>query len=74
MEIIDSHHHLWDLDLFQYDWMPEDNPILRQSYVPDDLAPILEDCSVSGSVVVQADQSVEEAKFLLTCAKDFPWL
>ena len=74
MEIIDSHHHLWDLNLFQYDWMPEDNPILRQSYVPDDLAPILEDCSVSGSVVVQADQTVEEAKFLLKCANDFPWI
>ena len=74
MEIIDAHHHLWDLDLFQYDWMPEDNPILRQSYVPDDLAPILEDCSVSGSVVVQADQTVEEAKFLLKCANDFPWI
>ena len=74
MEIIDAHHHLWDLDLFQYDWMPEDNPILRQSYVPDDLAPILEDCSVSGSVVVQADQTVEEANFLLKCANDFPWI
>jgi L-fuconolactonase len=74
MEIIDSHHHLWDLHLFQYDWMPEDNPILRQSYLPDELAPILENCSVSGSVVVQADQTVEEAKFLLKCANDFPWM
>ncbi len=74
MEIIYSHHHLWDLDLFQYDWMPEDNPILRQSYVPDDLAPILENYSVTGSVVVQADQTVEEAKFLLKCANDFPWI
>tara|TARA_B100000470_G_scaffold215546_1_gene197938 strand:+ start:3320 stop:4153 length:834 start_codon:yes stop_codon:yes gene_type:complete len=74
MEIIDSHHHLWDLNLFQYDWMPEDNPILRQSYLPDELAPILENCSVSGSVVVQADQTVEEAKFLLKCANDFPWM
>ena len=74
MEIIDSHHHLWDLDLFQYDWMPEDNTILRQSYVPDYLAPIFENFSISGSVVVQADQTVEEAKFLLKCANDFPWI
>jgi len=74
MEIIDSHHHLWDLNLFQYAWMPENNPILRQSYVPDDLAPIFETYSISGSVVVQADQTVEEAKFLLKCANDFPWI
>ena len=72
MEIIDSHHHLWDLDLFQYDWMPEDNTILRQRYVPDDLAPIFENYSISGSVVVQADQTIEEAKFLLKSANDFP--
>ncbi len=74
MEIVDSHHHLWDLDLFQYEWMPEDNTILRRSYLPADLAPILEQCSVSASVVVQADQTVEEAKFLLECANDFPWI
>tara|TARA_Y100000588_G_scaffold290193_1_gene308926 strand:+ start:57 stop:890 length:834 start_codon:yes stop_codon:yes gene_type:complete len=74
MEIIDSHHHLWDLNLFQYAWMPENNPILRQSYIPDDLAPIFETYSISGSVVVQADQTVEEAKFLLKCANDFPWI
>ena len=74
MEIVDSHHHLWDLDLFQYEWMPEDNTILRRSYLPSDLASILEQCSVSGSVVVQADQTVEEAKFLLECANDFPWI
>ena len=74
MEIVDSHHHLWDLSLFQYEWMPEDNTILRQSYLPADLAPILEHCSVEGSVVVQADQTVEEAKFLLECANDFAWI
>ena len=74
MEIVDSHHHLWDLSLFQYELMPEDNTILRQSYLPADLAPILEHCSVEGSVVVQADQTVEEAKFLLECANDFVWI
>ena len=74
MGIIDSHHHLWDLDLFEYEWMPEDNSILRQSYLPVDLTPILEQNSVLGSVLVQADQTVEEAKFLLKCANDSPFI
>lgn len=74
MEIIDSHHHLWDLDLFQYEWMPENNPVLRQSYLPSRLRQILDKCGVRGTVLVQADQSVEEAKFLLKCAREFPWI
>ena len=72
MGIIDSHHHLWDLNLFEYDWMPKDDNILRQSYLPIDLAPILEKNDVVGSVLVQADQAGGEAKFLIDCANEVP--
>ncbi|HCE76552.1 MAG TPA: amidohydrolase [Dehalococcoidia bacterium] len=74
MGIIDSHHHLWDLNLFEYDWMPKDDNILRQSYLPIDLAPILEKNDVVGSVLVQADQTGGEAKFLIDCANGVPWI
>ena len=74
MGIIDSHHHLWDLNLFEYDWMPKDDNILRQSYLPIDLAPILEKNDVVGSVLVQADQAGGEAKFLIDCANEVPWI
>lgn len=74
MGIIDSHHHFWDLNLFEYDWMPKGDSILRQTYLPIDLAPILKKNDVVGSVLVQADQTVGEAKFLIDCANQVPWI
>lgn len=38
---------------------------IRRDYLPEDLKPILEENGVSGTILVQADQSEAETKFLL---------
>ena len=65
---VDSHHHFWDLERFDYEWMPPEPSVLRRSYLPADLRPVLERNGVKRTVLVQAHASVEEAEFLLALA------
>lgn len=67
--IVDSHQHFWDLGRFQYEWMPPGPSVLRRNYMPQDMVPLLERNSISSTVLVQAHQSVEEARFLLDLAE-----
>ena len=48
--------------------MPPAPSVVRQNYLPDDLRPAIEAAEISRTVIVQAHQSVEEAKFLLGLA------
>ena len=70
---IDSHHHLWDLSRFHYDWMPPGDSIIKRDYLPADLEPLLERNGISATMLVQAHESVEEAEWLLDlfAAHDF---
>jgi L-fuconolactonase len=67
---IDAHQHFWDLERLTYPWMPPAPSILRRTYVPSDLQPILETHRFEGSVVVQAHQSLDEARWLLQLARE----
>ena len=69
---VDSHHHFWDLERFDYEWMPPEPSVLRRNYLPRDLRPVLERNGVERTVLVQAHASVEEAEFLLALAQESP--
>ena len=43
---VDSHHHFWDLERFQYDWMPPPPSVLRRRYFPEDMAPLLDQTGI----------------------------
>ena len=66
---VDSHIHLWDRDRFEYSWMPPDASVLHRSYLPQDIAPLMERNGVSKVVLIQAEESVEESEFLLDLAE-----
>ena len=67
--IIDSHHHLWDLQKRDYPWMsPNLKPIYRNFSV-EDLAKTIAPYDVRGTVLVQAHQSVEESLWMLDIAE-----
>lgn len=42
--------------------------VLRCDYLPDQLLPVLNVCGVSGTIAVQADQSIAETNFLIELA------
>ena len=66
--MIDSHQHFWQVGLFAYPWMSSDLGVLYRDYLPDDLAPILQQNGVKQTVLVQASNSVAESRWLLDLA------
>lgn len=66
--IIDSHQHFWQVGRFAYPWMSSDLGVLYRDYLPDDLAPILQQNGVKQTVLVQASNSVAESRWLLDLA------
>jgi len=66
--MIDSHHHLWRYDPDEYDWMDDSMEALRKDFLPGDLEPLLRQSGVTGTVVVQARQCLEETEWLLELA------
>lgn len=66
--IVDAHQHYWQLSRFDYGWIAPDNAVLRRDYAPADLWPAMRAAGVQAGVVVQAHNSVDEARWLLTLA------
>lgn len=70
-EIIDAHHHFWELGRgFDYRWLdrPEMAPI-RRDYLPADLRPHLAATGVSRTVLVQTQHDLEENRWALSLAE-----
>lgn len=68
--IVDSHQHFWDLDKFDYSWMPDGESVLKQNRLPADLKPLMDEAGVDRTVIVQAVQSLAEARWLLDLADE----
>lgn len=66
--IIDSHQHFWQVGRFDYPWMRADDKTLYRDFLPPALEPILNDCGVRQTVLVQASNSLEETRWLLELA------
>jgi predicted TIM-barrel fold metal-dependent hydrolase len=71
MQIIDTHQHLWDRDLFQYSWL-NSVPQLNRSFRMADYLTATEGLNVVKSVHLEADVDepymLEETKHLLALA------
>ncbi len=67
--VVDSHHHFWDLEKFDYPWMGEGSP-LAVNFSPAELKPLINSVGVNYTVVVQAAQSVDETRWLLEIAEE----
>ncbi len=71
---IDSHQHFWSYDAAKYAWMTDQLASLRRDYLPADLSPELAQTGMDGCVAVQAQQTVEEARWLLSLADAHPFI
>jgi L-fuconolactonase len=72
--MIDAHHHLWQLARADYGWIghgadPALIPIERD-YLVEDYRRVAEANGVSGSITVQAAQTVAETRWLLQQARN----
>ncbi|MFC8391635.1 MULTISPECIES: amidohydrolase [unclassified Streptomyces] len=70
MNVVDAHHHVWDLSVRDQDWItgPELRP-LRRNFTLDDLAPEASAAGVGRTVLVQTVTVAEETPELLALAE-----
>src|SRR5688572_30616086 len=68
---IDSHQHFWEYDETQYPWIKKEWRI-RKSFLPEDLQPLLRKNGFCACVAVQARQTLEETRWLLSLADKYP--
>ena len=66
---IDSHHHFWNYDPVEFDWIDDSMRTIRRSFLPNDLQAEISQSGIDGVISVQARQILEETDFLLEQAK-----
>ena len=66
--IVDSHQHFWQVGRFEYPWMTPEVDGLCHDFLPDQLEPILQRHGVQQTILVQASNTVEETRWLLSLA------
>jgi L-fuconolactonase len=69
---IDAHQHYWHPARGDYDWMPQDDPVLARPYGPADLQPLLDAHGIGGTVLVQAAATIAETEYMLGIADTTP--
>jgi len=72
--LIDSHQHFWQVGRFDYPWMSPTLGVLYRDYLPEQLEPVLRENGVSQTVLVQASNSIEETRWLLSLADAHPFI
>ncbi len=65
---IDAHHHMWAFDPLEYDWIDDSMAVLKQDFQLKELESTLAANGFSGSIVVQARQSMTETLWLSAIA------
>jgi predicted TIM-barrel fold metal-dependent hydrolase len=74
LPIIDTHQHLWDLDLFQPPWLSGAPDVLARSYVTSDYKKATRAVNLAKAVYMEVDvnpkNQVKEAEHLIALSKD----
>ncbi len=69
---IDAHQHFWNYSAEEYGWIDDAMRVIRRDFLPTDLAPILAQAGLDGSVAVQARQNLTETNWLIELASRHP--
>lgn len=72
--IIDAHQHFWTYDAHEYAWITETLSPLKNDFLPEHLAVLLENENVSGVISVQARASEKENDFLLHLSENHSFI
>jgi L-fuconolactonase len=72
--IIDAHQHFWDPGRAEYPWLTDEWAPIRRRFGPEDLRPLLAQCGVDRTVLVQTRSSLEETREFLDVAARTPFI
>lgn len=66
--VIDSHHHYWQYNPEEYDWIDDSMKVIRNDFLPQELERTIAEAGIDGVLSIQARQSVEETDWLIEMA------
>jgi L-fuconolactonase len=69
---IDAHQHFWRYDAAEYAWIDDSMRGLRRDFLPDDAKREMSRAGFDAGVAVQARQTLEETRWLLSLADAHP--
>lgn len=72
--MIDAHHHFWKYSPEEFGWIDNSMPVLKRDFLPEELEQEMQGTGVTGTVVVQARQSLEETRWLLDLADRYSFI
>jgi L-fuconolactonase len=70
--VIDSHHHLWRFDQARLPWIDQGMAALRRDYLAPDLEAALAGTGVERTILVHAQQRLDETTWMLDVARSSP--
>ncbi|MCK4922583.1 MAG: amidohydrolase family protein [Bacteroidales bacterium] len=71
---IDAHHHFWQYNPVEYDWIDDSMKKIRKDFLPGHLMDELKKTSIEGVISVQARQIIEETEWLLEFANEHSFI
>lgn len=71
---LDSHQHFWHYKAEEYDWMGPGMEDLQSHHLPANLFPLLAAARIDGTIAVQARQTPEETRWLLSLARQHAFI
>jgi len=71
---IDAHQHFWKYDGAEYAWIDESMTALQRDFLPGDVRPSMARLGFDACVAVQARQSLDETRWLLSLADAHPFV
>jgi L-fuconolactonase len=72
--VIDSHHHFWNYNPVEYDWIDDSMRSIRTDFLPGKLEQTIRAAGVGGVISVQARQSLAETGWLLEMARQHSFI
>jgi L-fucono-1,5-lactonase len=71
---IDAHQHFWVYEPREYEWIDRSMGVLQRDFLPGDLESELKRTGFDGCIAVQARQTLEETRWLVELAAQFPFV
>ena len=71
---LDAHQHFWHYSPNEHTWMTNQMQALKQDFLPNNLKPLLDTIQFEGCIAVQARQNLEETRWLLEFAEQYPFI
>ena len=71
---VDSHLHLWNLDVSEYAWLTPEHGELHASFTPEHAQAELVAAGIDDAVLVQAEDSTADTAYLLEVAQQNDWV